>query len=894
MKAQVKTNEAVNAEKKYVSAISLKKLHDCRKANVFSELGLKYEGFENTKFVKNAVITCITKENPVQELEKLFESDYDRTWFDSEPQFDAEKEKDFTRAKRVLDYIQEEDYKIVDTWVPYHTEFSRPLLYRGTSLTGIEGKFSFVLENKKGQKEYVMLRSGEPKYSTLARKEGNFPEDSIELLAGWLAVADTEATISLWHLKNKDDKGSTLPSFESRKGKNIVSVKFDDPAKVSDKFFRMLATQECADCDSCIHKKVCRQAELRLPESTVKVEEKKEQKEKKFTSAQQEVINHVNGPLCCIAVPGAGKTTALVERLVNLCRKNIRPESILMLTFTNKAAAEIEERVHNILVREGIKGTPQISTYNAFGFSVLKDNPMYLGRRVKLADKVDIYRLIKQALAQAPRIKNCSYAGLYTPFGLIHQMEKFIYEIEEKGEGEFREKYGERKDVDGILAVYAKYVAAYKKAGYISFDDQIRIAGELLNRWPALLEKYSSKYEYIMIDEFQDSSEEQVDMIYTIAHCHNNIVAVGDDDQNIYGWRGGSSKYMLQFQKDFPDAKMIFMEDNFRSRKGILEAANSLIQNNGERYEKKLIDHNDEPAKPVYVKTMEKEYLAVIVKKALSCGIKPGDIAILGRSAKRLEDVQNILKDVVKCALPKDYVVEDAVFIGIYDMLKLYFTGLDNDTSLYRVLTRMGIKTEALIFEDRKESLYNRMVNAKRIPKLKMTTQCMDSLTGNEPFTMVGRKILECFGAIKYKEDISEILSVVLENLFELSAHPVVDVLKEMADNRGIVKIKDLYVLMDAMLIFNTEERVGYDVATDAVNLFTCHDSKGKEFPTVIVYGVEDFKDEEEEIRVLYVSMTRAMKNLYLVETSYNQNQEVFERIRSKVKVVAQVVAQAS
>ena len=892
MKTEVKTKQAVAGE--FLSAKGMKRLHDCHKSADMSALGLKYPGFEGTNFVKHAVISAVSKKGDwLKTLETLFEGGYRRDWFESQPQYEAEREKDFRRAERIITYIAENGYKVVGAYSSYEKSFSKPLKYRDKIILGIRGKFSLVLE-KDGKREYILLSNGEPKYSSRARKAGNKPEESIELLASWLALKE-KGTVSLWHLKNKDDKGATLPNFEHRTGKNIVSVSFseEEEDKVMESFLKQLATPECGDCKKCIHSSVCNLQGVRFSEGYAG-KDKSCSGEKKFTDAQRRVIDHVNGPLCCIAVPGAGKTTSLVERLISLCKKRVRPSSILMLTFTKKAAGEIEDRVREALAKEGIRGIPCISTYNAFGFSVLKDNPLYLGRRVRLADKVDRYRLIASALSKAPKIAGMSYSGLYSEYGLVKNMESMIDEIEERGEEAYRELYEERKDVDGILAVYSIYRQEYEAAGYISYDDQIELAAQLLEEYPGLLEKYAKKYEYIMVDEFQDSSEAQVDMIYSIAHCHDNIVVVGDDDQSIYKWRGGSSKYMLEFGSEFPGAQMVYMEDNFRSRNGLLSAAQHLIDGNGRRYEKHIIGHDETPSKPVYVKCQTKDYLATIVQKALDSGIKPGDIAILARTGARLDEVQTILQDVVKCSVPKDYMVHDAVFEGIYDVLNLFYKGMGEDISLYRVFNRMGVDFCQCNFSSEKweGSLYRRLVADKYLPEYSIDEEGIRRFDQANQTSVIraGRRLLECFSKIMYSDNFVESLRFIVESVFGFSEHPVLDSLIDLADTKGIVGMQALYSVMSDMVLFDTDERVGYSVSLDAVNLLTCHDSKGKEFSTTIIYGVEDFNGEEEENRVLYVSMTRAMRNLYLVETIQNSNSEIYEKLRGLVNVVSQPV----
>ena len=875
MKEQIKTAGA------YLSAKQMHSLKVCENLLKIQRLNLKSKEYEKIMFLRKAVKEALSGAN----LKQVF-SGYKSEWFDSDLQYETEREKDYEKARRLLAYVTEQGYTCCGIDVPYAVSFDRAVKVRKILVQGIKGNFDFVLE-KDGIRTNVLLQTGILKYSDRARNPENKPENAVELLAAALAVPDDDV-VALWSLKNKDDKGNTLPAFESRKGKNTVSIRASGKEELLRTMFRQLAQPCEQDCDNCIHQRVCRMPELFCPE-VEEITSAKELKKKSFTKAQQRVIDHVNGPMCCIAVPGAGKTTALTERLVSLCKKKIRPESILMLTFTKKAAAEIKERVRLRLEAEGIRKMPEISTYNAFGYSILKDNPTYLGKRLRLADEIDQLELIRECVLSSPKIKDVSYSGIYSEYGLINQLDTMFDQIRKEGEAAFRERNSERKDVDGILSVYAKYTEEYEKAGYISYDDQISLADELLETFPELLARYAKKYEYIMVDEFQDSSEEQVDMIYSIAHIHDNIVVVGDDDQSVYGWRGGSSEFMLQFQKDFPRAEMVYMEDNFRSRNGILAVADALIAGNGSRFEKKIKGHDDSAVLPVYAKSTSRGYLRTLVEKALDSGMKPGEIAILARNKKRLDIAYEILSPMVKCATPKDFLVEDAVFQTIYDLLNLHFRGMDQDESLYRVFKRLSADATALEL-GRGESLYTRLRAKEIIPEMTDGKVCLEHLQKMKPtiFTKAAQTVTECLGCAKFGKDLTETLRGILRQMFGLTDHQVVNKLLEMAEDRAIVRLKDLYRMMDNMILFRSTERAGYEPAKDAINLLTCHDSKGKEFRTVIIYGAEDFENEPEEIRVLYVALTRAMKNLYLVETSRNQNEDVFEKIRPFVRIISE------
>lgn len=901
MNTATKRNVEVAAEHIVVTGKNLARLRKCSQAMYYSMLSINMEGMESRLFMRSAVrymSACLLngEVDVSAKITEFFDNGYQKDWFETEVEYIVNKEKDLKKVLRMSDYILKKGYKVIAEGLEYKELLNHPISYKSYEIDGIKGKYDLVLE-KNGHMTLVTVLSGKPKYSLNTKRKDARPEYSLELLAAQLAgysrFSDFHA--ELWYIDGVDDTGKTLPAFELRSGKNIITYSFEEKSlgEVYKHFLTVLFSEpeECGDCDNCFYKSVCRKPVLRM-----EVEEKKEKSnqnettvKRTFTDAQNSVIEHVNGPMCVIAVPGAGKTTALVSRMIRLVEKGVKPEKILMITFTKKAAKEIEERVIKLLGRK--EHLPVISTYNAFGFSILKENPLYVGgKRIKLADEVDRLSLIYKAVKNSPRIKDMSYSGMRLKYGLIRTLDKMFQEIEENdqnghdGLALFHKVYDERKDTEGILKVYHMYKRLYKEAGYISFDDQITMVNELFEKYPMLRHRYAERYEYMMVDEYQDTSLEQAEMIYSVAKIHENIVVVGDDDQSIYGWRGGSSEFMLHFPDDFPEAQIVYMEDNFRSNAKILSVAENLISGNGERYDKTLRCHVDGGKKPVYIKGTPGS-LVDIVKNALQNGVKPGDICVLARKNKELAEAQMLLEDIVPVSAPKDYMVEDAAFLAVYDMLKLYYEGLDKDEAFYRIMHYMGGE-HLLVRKNARESLYQAMINNKKLMPIENTAECMDSYfkSASDECMALGYKILSCFEKIAYS-DIRTVVTEIIGTVFNVQHHRVVDSICDMTDEKGITDVNALYVFMKSMILFEVDSRVGYDVSKDAINLITSHDSKGKEFDTVIVYGIERFDMTEEEIRVLYVTVTRAKKNLFLLENSMPEDTELFDKIRANVTV---------
>lgn len=863
-----------------VSPKEFSKLRECRKAFSYDRIGLRYDGYEDMSFLCGAVakMKAMLKngtEDVKAAIESYFDEGYDASWFTCEKEYVSAKANALKKVLRLYEYIQTRKNELTDIDVAYSSYFCRPLHYRGMQIGGIVGKFDLVLE-RNGHKTLVIFHYGAPTESRRARKKENLPENSPEIIAATCAARmmfGKDFHVELWYLRNKDDNGTQIvEKFEHREGKNIVGVDFTSftEAQLLTKLTEVLSCAEKCNCDDCRHKCVCK-AETEVRFSNKQEVSRGQRKEISLTDSQKEVVNHVNGPLCVVAVPGAGKTESLVQRMIHLIRDvHVKPQKILFVTFTKKAAREISSRVEAELLNAGIKGMPQIMTYNALGFSILKDNPLYVGRRIKLAEDIDRYTLISKAYQEVPAINGISYLNPNGSYGIVRFLDTKFDEIEANGKESFIKQYSERYDVEGILRVYDAYHREYEAAGFIDYDDQISMVNDLFDQYKVLPGRYAEKYEFIMVDEFQDSSEEQVEMIYAIARCHNNLVVVGDDDQSIYAWRGGSSDYMLEFSYDFPAAKTVYMEDNFRSNGKILDLCSAFIAGNGKRYEKKLISHVDADEKPVYYKDVAPQKIAELVTEALSKGYQPGDIAVLARNNKRLDEVTKVLDGVCKVSIPKDYMIDDVVFSTIYDVMTLFYKGLDEDVALYRYLKMAGLESYASKSK-KHESLYANLVAAGVIPALTLSAECLDNMALDQtPLGKAMYTLLSCFEKLQYGQ-LKEAVKFIAKEVMNLDEHLVIDNLADMAEEKGIVKLESLYTVMGEMISFGSTERVGYDTAENAVNLLTAHDSKGKEFKVVIIYGMEDFDMSEEERRVLYVAMSRAKDTLFMIETAYNK-----------------------
>lgn len=857
-----------------VTLQELQVMKDCGEAYAIRKLHLansetKWRNFSRAGLdvIKRSVFE---DKSPEIELNSYFKG-FKEEWFESPILHSIQKEIELKKLRRMAEYLRK-NYKVEATNVVYMIPYR--FNFRGHQIEGVQGSCDFILK-KDGKLTAVLVKSSELKFSKSARREDRKPDNSLELIGLYLGLIEKygrDIKVALWSLKNKDDNGVNLVAeFEQRSGKNIVEVDFSEERiqTLQNRFQSLLETREVRDCENCRNCHLCKINKEVRKET---VEEKKDRKQiaKGLTEAQQTVVNHNKGPMAVLAVPGAGKTHSLIYRMKTLIDSGVKPSEILFISFTKKACNEIRERVSSILP-EG-KDMPTVATYNSFGFSSLRENESLLGKKIHLATETERLALIKQAILTSPVINGVSYSFLTSEYGLVKTLSRLFEEIEETGKKAFINRYNEKKDTIGILTVYEKYKFLYRKHNYISYDDQIILAVELLRAHPELAERYANRYRYIMIDEFQDSSEKQIDMLYSIAKYHNNIVVVGDDDQSIYGWRGGSLKYLLEFRKDFPAAKMVQMGDNFRSNAGIIEAASALIKGNGKRFEKRFVPHVEKSGQPVYLAGCDKEYIKNIIARAVQNKESLGSIAVIARNNKRLAEVEAVLEGFCKVATPKDYLVEDALFQSIFDVLQFYYTEMTADEALYRIIKRFGYGMP-LKKPSGCQTLYDGLVATGIF--------AVNAYQANG----IQKQLFQCFSVLKHVENIPDALKGIASILYGIEEHQVLETISEAAEERGFVKPRELYQMMSDMIEFNSKERVGYEPAEDAVNLLTAHDSKGKEFEHVILYGVEDFSEVEEEVRVLYVAMTRAKRNLFMMQTSL-QPFPLLDKFRSNVKLI--------
>ncbi len=587
---------------------------------------------------------------------------------------------------------------------------------------------------------------------------------------------------------------------------------------------------------------------------------------------QKEAVVNTDGPMLILAGAGSGKTKVLTTKVAYLIEeKNIDPNNILAITFTNKAAKEMKERIFKL---EGNSAFYiQISTFHSFGLKILKENCELLGyeKNFTIIDSDDSLSIIKKIMKEL----NID-ANKYNPKAIKNVISNNKNEIIDP------EKYSlyVNTDFDEIaLEVYRKYEKSLKINNAVDFDDLLILPLKLFNNNPGVLQKYQEKYKYVFIDEYQDTNEPQYILSKMISAKYKNITVVGDADQAIFTWRGANYKNILNFEKDYKDAKVVLLEENYRSTKTILNAANNVIKNNKVRKEKNLWTQNEEGSKITYYKAFdekdESNYVVNEIKKLIEKGVNPKDICVLYRANAQSRTVEEaFLTSNISYNIVGSYAFYNRKEIkDLIAYLKLIYNNKD-DVSLLRVINypKRGIGNKAIENLAIKsnvldKSLYEVIDSGKEL-KFKNMIEEIKKEESHLTLTELIDVVLDKSGMKKSLEDEKSIeADIRLENLEEFKS-----IAKAMEINEGIVSLEEL--LDKLALVSDVSEQKNDN--EDKVTLMTMHAVKGLEYDYVFVVGVEEglfphsnsleSNDElEEERRLCYVAITRAKKKLYLI-----------------------------
>lgn len=581
---------------------------------------------------------------------------------------------------------------------------------------------------------------------------------------------------------------------------------------------------------------------------------------------QKEAVLHVDGPCLVIAGAGSGKTKVLTTRIAYLIEQKIPSYNILAITFTNKAAKEMRERLE-VLVPDN---NTFVGTFHALGVRIIRENAPLLGldRNFTIIDSDDALSIIKKI------IKDNGYdPKLATPGYIRNRISKIKNEMLTNEE---INKFFNTPQDQIAEKVYYDYNDILKKNNSVDFDDLLLLPVKLFINNKDILESYQDRFKYILIDEYQDTNDVQYKLSRLLASKYHNIFVVGDPDQSIYMFRGANFHNILNFEKDYKNAAVIALEENYRSTKNILDAANSVIKNNKERKEKNLWSNNGEGTKTKYLRAYDDRHEIQLVldeiKKLLSEGYQKNDIAVLYRTNAQSRLVEEMF---LKANIPYK-VVGSYYFYSrkeIKDLLCYLRLILNNDDeiSLRRVINvpKRGIGTSTIAkleaeAKDKGISMFQAISKGKE-QLFKELILHLTHESENLTLTELIELILEETGIREEYENENNLESELrLENLEEFKS-----ITKTFEERTGSVSLADF--LEEVSLIADISEHQEQD---DVVTLMTVHSAKGLEFSVVFLIGMEDgifphqnsFSNDglEEERRLCYVGITRAKEKLFI------------------------------
>ncbi len=606
---------------------------------------------------------------------------------------------------------------------------------------------------------------------------------------------------------------------------------------------------------------------------------------------QKAAVVHRGGPLLILAGAGSGKTRVLTHRIAHLIQTgDARPEQILAITFTNKAAAEMRERAEKLIGPRA--GAMWLTTFHSACARILRSEAERLGytRGYTIYDSADSQRLVRQAM------ESLEVDSKRFPPRMIQSIISRA-----KNQLESAAKFANHVDgvVDEIVAeVYGVYERRLREMNAMDFDDLLMRSVELFETYPEVLDRYRSLFQQILVDEYQDTNSAQYKWVELLAHKHRNLVVVGDDDQSIYGFRGADVRNILDFEKDFPDAEVIKLEQNYRSTGRILEAAHAVVARNSGRKSKKLWTDGPEGEK-IRLRQLtdeheEARYVAGEIQRLTEAGLSNNDVAVFYRTNAQSRVLEDTL---VRYRMPYQVIGGTRFYerAEVKDALA-YLTVLANPSdqvSLQRIINspKRGIGKTTL---DRLlahantsgEAALDLIGRAEEVPGL-----------GGAALKALAR-FSESLDAMRQKAASEKHVGDLLEFVLDQSGY--FDYLKaeSAGDPQALTRLENLQELVglareydlnaigddDAGLesflqqvaLFSDQDAIDDD--DGQITLMTLHNAKGLEFPVVFMLGLEegifphsravDSGDIEEERRLCYVGITRARENLYLTHAA--------------------------
>ncbi|RYL90966.1 DNA helicase PcrA [Sporolactobacillus sp. THM19-2] len=598
---------------------------------------------------------------------------------------------------------------------------------------------------------------------------------------------------------------------------------------------------------------------------------------------QLKAVRHHEGPLLIMAGAGSGKTRVLTHRMAWLMlERDVAPWNLLAITFTNKAAKEMRERLAELV--GPLADDAWVSTFHSMCVRILRRDSDRIGisRNFSILDGTDQQSVVKHILKE----QNLD-PKKFTPRSILGRISGAKNEL--KTAADFAKTASGPFD-EVVRDVYKAYEKRLLQNQSLDFDDLIMTTVHLFQRVPESLSYYQNKFQYIHVDEYQDTNRAQYLLVHMLADRFKNLCVVGDSDQSIYGWRGADIHNILSFEEDYPDATVIKLEQNYRSTKKILEAANHVIENNQNRKPKNLWTENADGKKIAYYRAGtehdEAYYVAGKMRDLAKDGYRYSDLAVLYRTNAQSrvieetlvksnipyrmvgsikfydrKEIKDILAYLKLIANPDDDISLARVInepkrgIGASSMDKLADYALAGDLSLMKAIGEVSQTGIAARTAHKMESFSEMIVNWSKMQEFLSITDLVDEVLDKSGY----REALKSERTIESQsrlENLDEFLSVTKE--FE-SSH----------------EDKSLITFLTELALDTDHDEEDPEAPSDAVTLMTLHSAKGLEFPVVFLIGMEegifpharaldDQEEMEEERRLAYVGITRAKKRLFL------------------------------
>lgn len=620
---------------------------------------------------------------------------------------------------------------------------------------------------------------------------------------------------------------------------------------------------------------------------------------------QREVVQSVDGPVMVLAGAGSGKTRTLVSRICYLIEeRRVSPYKILALTFSNKAAKEMRDRIGREVPFD--IGALQVTTFHSFCARVLRSEAAYLG----LSKSFTIYDT-SESKSIAKAILSRRGIGLkeISPYEILYYIDDL------KNHGFYRGRKNLDPDFkldtgDIFYGFYEEYESELHKANSLDFGSLITAVIELFEKNPEVLKRYQERYDYVLVDEYQDTNRAQFDLVKLLSDIKRNLCVVGDEDQSIYSWRGADIRNILDFESNYPEAKIIKLEQNYRSSKTIIEAASALIARNEMRKGKTMWTDNPDGEAIQIIECLddkkEAEFIATEIFNLKSSGVIEKDIAVFYRTngqSRLIEDylrrarlsyrviggvkfyerkeIKDMLAYLRLLVNPKDNLAISRIInvpargIGATSLRKIEGEAIEKGCSLYEILVRICEASEEfkhIRLSAKVKSAIQAFVSLLQEAKVMVDNEILPS--------NIYEKILHESGYYENLKSAKDYESMArIENLDELG-----NALKQFEDIERTPNLVSFLETVTLDSFVEEEESTGGEIS-----LMTVHGAKGLEFPYVFVSGNEEnvfpsYKSledgegsVEEERRLFYVAMTRAMKRLYLV---FAQGRMLFGQVR--------------